>query len=274
MAIKTMGHFTAIGMRQKVEDPDALVINTCSDNDTEKMGTQTRWSWSNPTNRRYTHEYKGVEAVSVEALWQGTKMKPGMDRPDAQALAGDWRRGKGKKPLGAWSGEGNPPIAKVGDARRAVYVPAFRGLVEGWISDVPEVAGWVQAARDHEGPVYLRDFDTGRGIDRDGPMSHAWVLATWLNTGVWPDADEHRDPEPTTGPANERGPAKPTTRISKDEQGQECWCGCGAWTNPNRRWRPGHDQRAKGTIKRAVKEGKVDELDDRLKEYGHERGLL
>ena len=41
-------------------------------------------------------------------------------------------------------------------------------------------------ARQHAGLVYLRDFDTGRGIDRNGPMSHAWVLAVWLNTGSFP----------------------------------------------------------------------------------------
>ena len=41
-----------------------------------------------------------------------------------------------------------------------------------------------------------------------------------------------------------------------------------------RRWKPGHDQRAKGIIRRAVKEGKVGELSPQLKEYGKERGLI
>ena len=51
-------------------------------------------------------------------------------------------------------------------------------------------------------------------------------------------------------------------------------CGCQQLTSPSRRWRVGHDQVAKGIIKRAVKEGKVGELPDRLREYGKERGLL
>jgi hypothetical protein len=45
-------------------------------------------------------------------------------------------------------------------------------------------------------------------------------------------------------------------------------------TSPNKRWKPGHDQRGKGIIKRAVKEGKVGELSPQLREYGAERGLF
>jgi hypothetical protein len=69
-------------------------------------------------------------------------------------------------------------------------------------------------------------------------------------------------------------PPQPTSRISKDDATQECWCGCGEQTKPHRRWKPGHDQRAKGSIKRAVAAGKVDELSDRLRDYGRERGLI
>ncbi len=67
-------------------------------------------------------------------------------------------------------------------------------------------------------------------------------------------------------------PAKKT--ISKDEKGQSCWCSCGSWTKPNRRWLPGHDQRAKGIIMRAVREGTLDELSDQLREYAAERDLI
>ena len=69
-------------------------------------------------------------------------------------------------------------------------------------------------------------------------------------------------------------PPQPISRISKDDATQECWCGCGEQTKPHRRWKPGHDQRAKGSIKRAVAAGKVDELSDRLRDYGQERGLI
>ena len=183
--IISMGHFTAIGMRAKVEAPNALVINTCGKNDTAERGEFTNWVWSNPTNRAIAHHYKDVVAVSVECLWQGTKIFDEDGEPDPLTLGGDWRRGKAKRPLGAWAGVGVPLITSPGTARRAIYVPAFRNLVDHWLQDA-KVQKWIDDARNHDGPVYLRDHDTGRGIDRNGPMSHAWVLATRLNTGSFP----------------------------------------------------------------------------------------
>lgn len=181
-----MGEFIAIGMRKKIEDPNAMVINTCSGNDTADAGSQTKWTWSNPTNRRYPQEYHGRTAVSTEAMWQGTKVRGDADEPDEATMAGDWRRGKGKRPRGAWAGDGNPLITSPGAARLAVYVPAFRHQIETWMAESAAVRAWVQAARDHDGPVYLRDHDTGQGIHRNGPMSHAWLLSIYLNTGEWP----------------------------------------------------------------------------------------
>jgi len=182
-----MGKFTAIGMRASTKDhPDALVINTCGKNDTSDRGDPTSWVWSNPTNRAIPHPYHDITAVSVECLWQGTKIlktNP-TDTPDPLTIGGDWRRGKAKAPRGAYAGPGQPLITTPGAARRAIYIPAFQRLVNHWLQD-PEVQRWIAEARAHNGPVFLRDFDTGRGIDRNGPMSHAWVLASFLNDGNW-----------------------------------------------------------------------------------------
>ena len=100
-------------------------------------------------------------------------------------LGGDWRRGKGRAPRGAYAGPGQPLITTPGEARRRIYVPAFRRLIEHWLQD-PEVAGWVEACRRSPSPIFLRDHDTGRGIDRNGPMSHAWLMCEFLNSGSWP----------------------------------------------------------------------------------------
>lgn len=183
---KHMGHFTAIGMRDDVSHViDAFVVDTCCRNDTSESGDDRNWTWSNPTNRAIVHEYEGVSAVSVEALWQGTKSINGQPCPDPVTLAGAWRRGKAKRPQGAYAGPGQLLITSPGEARRRIYLPAYRRLVEHWIQN-PEIAGRVRWAKARPGPVFLRDWDTGRGVDQDGPMSHAWVLAMWLNTGVWP----------------------------------------------------------------------------------------
>lgn len=175
-----MEKFRAVGMRTKITDPGAMVINTCSSNDTSEAGDTTHWTWANPTNRRFPQEHAGAKAVSTEALWQGTKICPGQTEPDPRTLAGEWRRGKGKRPIGAWDGKDRPLITSPGEARRRIYLPAFRQQIERWMED-PRVQEIVARAMAHPGPVFLRDFDTGQGVDRNGPMSHAWVLAQWLN---------------------------------------------------------------------------------------------
>jgi len=189
MTIKTMGHFTAIGMRKKVEDDDALIINTCSGNGTADKGEANKWTWANPTNTKFVlpcpTDPANYKAVSTECMWQGLKIFDKGGKPDSKTLYGDWRRGKAKKPIGAWNGEGNTLICTPGEARVAIYIPTFRIQIEHWLKD-EDVASWVEAARNHNGPVYLRDHDVGRGVHRRGPMSHAWLLAEYLNTGEWP----------------------------------------------------------------------------------------
>ena len=185
--IESMGHFTAIGMRTPVTEPNALVINTCGRNDTAEKGDYTNWVWSNPTNRRFPAQYLDIEAVSTECLWQGTKLTPEYPSPRTEILQGNWRLNKGKRPNGAYNGHTAPAITNPGDARRKIYIPAFGNQIWRWIWNDEDVRDWVLKARKHDGPVYLRDFDTGRGIDRRGPLSHAWILATWLNTNEWPD---------------------------------------------------------------------------------------
>lgn len=182
-----MGKFTAIGMRTPAKDlpKDAIIINTCSGNDTADRGEPNAWTWSNPTNRAITHVYEDITAVSVECLWQGTKIFDQTMQPDPLTLNGNWRRGKARKPIGAYAGPGQPLIRTPGLARKRIYVPAFRRLVEHWLRD-EEVADWVRQCRESPSLVFLRDHDTGRGIDRNGPMSHAWLMCEFLNTGNWP----------------------------------------------------------------------------------------
>jgi hypothetical protein len=193
--LPSMGKFTAIGMRTPVVESNALVINTCSDNDKTLIGSMTQWSWCNPTNRLVSvvhPEDSTVEAVSVEALWQGTKIfKPG-EYPDPLTLAGDWRRAKAKRPIGAWAGDGVPLHNTPASARRAIYIPAFiRQKYTILFSNTLDISSHyaselVRKAAQHDGPVYLRDWDTGRGVERNAPMSHAWLLAEILNTGTVP----------------------------------------------------------------------------------------
>ena len=187
--MEIMGKFTAIGMRTAEASLPSkrMVINTCGRNDTSDKGDISIWVWCNPTNRAIIQTYEDIQAVSVECLWQGTKILKSndTDKPDPTTLNGDWRRGKGKQPKGAYGGPDKPLITNPGAARRAIYLPAYRNLVAHWEQD-HEVREWLAICREFDGYVFLRDHDTGRGLDRNGPMSHAWLLCMYLNDGVWP----------------------------------------------------------------------------------------
>lgn len=174
-----MGRLRAIGMRARVPDPDALVINTCSGNDTSDVGDLTHWTWANPTNRMIAHKYADITAVSVECLWQGTKVfsiRNRVPQCDPAALQGDWRRGKGKKPIGAYTGMNTPLIMDVGEARRKIYVPAYKAQLMYWLGLYGSVQDWVKEAKTGKRDVYLRDHTVGHVIDSPVPMSHAWLL--------------------------------------------------------------------------------------------------
>lgn len=178
-----MGEMKPIGMRTSVREPGAMIINTCAQNDTDALGNKLSWSWCNPTNRRFNHVYHGYVAVSVECLWQGTKVFAGLPhKPTLSTMAGRWRDAKRKRPLGAYAGEGEPLITTPGEARRRIYIPAYKRQIELWREFKPEINDWIAEAM--ERGAYVRDHDTGQGIDQPGPMSHAWLLIEILEGRV------------------------------------------------------------------------------------------
>jgi len=181
-----MGEFIAAGIKDDMPGDNAWNVAICTGDDTDLAGDSFQWIWANPSNRKYSHRYHGCTAVSVAALWQGTKVHGPVSGPDELAMAGDWRRGHGRVPRGAWAGPAADLIEDVGAARRAIYLPAYRYQVMSWVVGSEEVQQLVQAARDHDGPVYLRDREVFAGVDNPTGMSAAWLLATWLNTGSWP----------------------------------------------------------------------------------------
>src|SRR5215207_1207058 len=127
--------------------------------------------------------------------------------------------------------------ADISLAKRQISPTSHRAVLAGEIT--------LQYARDlgRDGAPRAADATDGPGSVAGRPRS--------------PSAEDGQDRTDTR--------PQPVSRISKDDTTQECWCGCQELTSPNRKWRPGHDQRAKGIIRRAVKEGKVDELSRQLR---------
>ncbi len=95
--------------------------------------------------------------------------------------------------------------------------------------------------------------------------SHAAVLAGELGL------QEAKDLGRNAGPSGPVGPAPKA--VNKSDRSRDCACGCGLRTSGGK-WRPGHDQRAKGMVVRAVREGTLEQLSDELQEYAVERDLI
>lgn len=189
--------FIPTGMRTRLPT-GAFAVNTCARNDTDEIGDLTSWAWANPTNRRFMAVHSrdpSTTAVSVECLWQGCKAIGVQPCPDPITLAGDWRRGKTKRPLGSYGGLNRPLITNVGQARRIVYLPAFVSQITR-MRRLPAVQAILAQLPDQD--IYLRDHDTGQGVDRNGPMSHAWVLSLILNNDVLLDEVMYRTPVDNT----------------------------------------------------------------------------
>jgi hypothetical protein len=74
-------------------------------------------------------------------------------------------------------------------------------------------------------------------------------------------AEDHQD-----------APPQPVSRISKDDATQECWCGCGQWTKPNRMWVQGHDMRAHRIAREYVRGER--EISKQMEEYLVSSGKL
>jgi len=171
-------------VHRKAEIPhDSIGIDTCHANGQNIAGDFSRWAWANPTNTRFPVTYADVTAVSVEALWQGTKIRKNMQVPDPDTLAGDWRRAKGRKPLGHWSGE-HGLLLGLTMARLKIYLPAYINQIHNFLQVEERAKRSLLNAEQgiKQGfKIALRDFDTGEGVANNSPMSHAWVLATILN---------------------------------------------------------------------------------------------
>ncbi len=201
-----MAIFVPVGMRASIPPADdVLIVNTCSDNDSTFLGDAVRWSWSNPTNRMYsaTLGFTGGElrAVSVEAMWQGTKVlpnTPGLVQRDGgfyldtesfkaanrDALSGNWRTHKGKKPVGAWVGPDKPLIRSPGEARRSIYLPVYLDQLTK-MTKLTQPRTLVDLARFKYSKVFLRDHDTGYSINANRALSHAFLLSAFLNGQSW-----------------------------------------------------------------------------------------
>ncbi|KAB8139982.1 hypothetical protein F8S13_25880 [Chloroflexia bacterium SDU3-3] len=128
-----------------------------------------------------------VAAASVEGIWQGLKVFAQAD-VDMATMANTSMRGIKRTArrygavLGHRAGVGGQRLLAYAEARRQIYLPAYR-----WVLDCrlqPEVAHLRTLAA--QGPVVLLDYETNADIDNLArPLSHAALVIAYLR-GAWP----------------------------------------------------------------------------------------
>ncbi|MGL4553103.1 MAG: DUF6939 family protein [Gemmataceae bacterium] len=129
----------------------------------------------------------GVEAQSVEGLWQGLKVFEREDIDPSKwavtSMAGIKRAGKSRGAVrGHRFGVGSDILLGYRDARVRIYLPAYRWVLEHRLAPlVAELRGHAAGRT-----VVLLDYETNGDIDDlSSPLSHAALVKMHLE-GAWP----------------------------------------------------------------------------------------
>eukprot|EP00456_Euglypha_rotunda_P007808 TRINITY_DN1143_c0_g1_i3.p1 TRINITY_DN1143_c0_g1~~TRINITY_DN1143_c0_g1_i3.p1 ORF type:complete len:189 (+),score=29.10 TRINITY_DN1143_c0_g1_i3:13-579(+) len=129
----------------------------------------------------------GLEAQSVEGLWQGLKAFEQADVDPAKwAITNMKSIKRSARSLGPVRGHRfgveSEELLSYRDARLKIYLPAYR-----WILD-NHLGSELAALRRLPGTLVLLDYETNSDVnDLSKPLSHASLVKYYLE-GTWPDA--------------------------------------------------------------------------------------
>jgi hypothetical protein len=129
----------------------------------------------------------GTTAASVEGIWQGLKVFERADVDPARFAITTMRGIKRSarqhgRVLGHRAGVSGDRLLPYAEARRAIYLPTYRWVLDRKVEDV--VAELRRLARDH--PVVLLDYETNANMDDPThPLSHAALGKAYVED-AWP----------------------------------------------------------------------------------------
>jgi hypothetical protein len=127
----------------------------------------------------------GVVAQSVEGIWQALKVFQDHDvdsrKLEAASMTGLKRTVRKYGPvLGHRAGVGGDRLLPYEEARRRIYLPAYRWVLEHKVADL------VEELRTAEGDTVLLDYTTNGDVaDTSSPLSHAALIRLHIEDR-WP----------------------------------------------------------------------------------------
>lgn len=138
-------------------------------------------------------ESRGMTATCVEAIWQGLKVFEGADI-DMQMFRNDTMKNikrtvrKFGRPIGHRFGVFSQTILNYADARRYIYIPSYKYVLD----NVPEVHRIVEKIKEkaRESDIVLLDYNLNPdNRDITKPLSHAELVKMYIE-GRYPTRDE------------------------------------------------------------------------------------
>lgn len=140
---------------------------------------------------------EGWTATCVEAIWQGLKVFASAD-VDTEMFKNDTMKNIKRtvrrfgKPLGHRKGVNGKELLGYIDARKQIYIPTFRWVLENKVADI--IAKMKEAAKTKT--IVLLDYDTNSDVDNPTkPLSHAYLIKAYIE-GLPPYEDmqqEHKE---------------------------------------------------------------------------------
>lgn len=133
----------------------------------------------------------GYTATCVEAIWQGLKVFESCD-VDVEMFQNDTMKNIKRpvrrfgKPLGHRKGVHGTELLSYIDARKQIYIPCYRWVLENKVSDIIER---LRAANNSGKTIVLLDYDTNADVENAiKPLSHASLIKAYVE-GVYPYED-------------------------------------------------------------------------------------
>ena len=132
----------------------------------------------------------GYTATCVEAIWQGLKVFEGCD-VDVQMFQNDTMKNIKRtvrrfgKPLGHRKGVNGTELLGYIDARKQIYIPAYRWVLENKVASIIERLREASKTK----TIVLLDYDTNADVENaKKPLSHASLIKAYAE-GIYPYDD-------------------------------------------------------------------------------------
>lgn len=160
---------------------------------------------------------KGYTAMCVEAIWQGLKVFETAD-VDVKLFGNDTMKNIKRsvrrfgKPLGHRKGVNGTELLGYIEARKQIYLPAYRWVLENKVANIIERLREASKTK----TIVLLDYTTNCDVDDPkSPLSHAFLVKAYAE-GIYPYDEKTRPTEDAATPTKTE-----TENIGEQNNGQK-----------------------------------------------------